>query len=287
MTITFALLCISILAVWLPVIRLSTKQFPVWPLFFFTALVSGTVFSFILPTAVAALLLCAIAAQLVSNLTIPGWMRTGALIITAVLALAMAMHAIPGFNNPVIVDGISFSPDAAPFKQYLNFDKAAAGLLLVAFLCRRCRSWAEWKEVLVLTLPITVVTVLSVLLIAYFVGYVRPDFKIPAYTPVFLVTNLLFTCVAEEAFFRGLLQEQVSQKLQGTRFGTTIAILLSTLLFGVVHIGGGLTFTILSTMVGLGSACAYARTRRIEGPIITHFFVNAVHFVFFTYPFLK
>jgi membrane protease YdiL (CAAX protease family) len=41
---------------------------------------------------------------------------------------------------------------------------------------------------------------------------------------------------------------------------------------------------LFATLAGLGYAAAYLRSGRIEGAILTHFALNAVHFVAFTYP---
>jgi membrane protease YdiL (CAAX protease family) len=41
---------------------------------------------------------------------------------------------------------------------------------------------------------------------------------------------------------------------------------------------------LLATVAGLFYGAAYLRTRRIEGAILTHFALNAVHFLAFTYP---
>jgi hypothetical protein len=46
-----------------------------------------------------------------------------------IMALLMANHALPGFNNLRIFDRIRFSPESAPFTMYLNFDKTVVGLL--------------------------------------------------------------------------------------------------------------------------------------------------------------
>ncbi|UUZ53935.1 hypothetical protein LP419_36140 [Massilia sp. H-1] len=82
-------------------------------------------------------------------------LRIGCGIVTAVLVLALALHKLPGFYNPQLITNVRFSPDALPFTQYANFDKASAGLILLAFLCPArapaptgapccgacCRSW--------------------------------------------------------------------------------------------------------------------------------------------------
>jgi hypothetical protein len=46
-----------------------------------------------------------------------------------IVALLMANHALPGFNNLRVFDHIRFSPESAPFTMYFNSDKTALGLL--------------------------------------------------------------------------------------------------------------------------------------------------------------
>ncbi len=117
-------------------------------------------------------------------------------------------------------------------------------------------------------------------------GYSRMDFKLPAYTPVFLVSNLLFTCVAEEAFFRGFLQHRFAQYLERKhmKYCGPVALSFCAVLFGVVHSGGGPWYVALATFAGLGYGYAYLRTQRVEASILVHFSVNTVHFIGFTYP---
>lgn len=283
---TFVLLGMAILAVWLPSFQTSRRRVPSWPFLFAAALMSGLVFGFLTPAAIVVLALFAACVHFAGDASPAGWKRSLAVGLTCILALALAMHVVPGFRNPLVADGLRFSPDAAPYRQFLNFDKAAVGLLLAALLCRRSSTWTQWKDTFALTWPIALATLSTALLAACLLGYVRVDVKLPAYAPVFLATNLLFTCVAEEAFFRGFLQEKIGQSLARFRYGAGTAILVSGVLFGLVHMGGGPALVMLSTLVGLGSAYAYARTRRIEAAIFTHYAVNAVHFIFFTYPFL-
>ncbi len=255
--------------------------------FFVAALISGFVSGFLSPVAIGALVVFAIAAYYSADKGIKPWLRNLAISFTLILALGLAMHKVPGFNNPVIAAQLILSAGAAPYTQYLNFDKAAVGLLLLVFLCARSRTWENWKETLVLSCPIALATTAVVFSAACLLNYVGFDFKLTSYTLTFLAVNLLFTCVAEEAFFRGFLQEMMMKGLASNKFGGIIAILISGILFGLVHAAGGPKYVFLTTLVGWGSAYAYARTRRIEAPIIVHFTVNAVHFIFFTYPFIQ
>lgn len=204
--------------------------------------------------------------------------------VTAILALLLAAHFLPGFNNLRVLDNVKLSVDAKPYTLYANFDKAAVGLVLLAFFCRRSATWAEFNASLKKALPLMALTVGVVLGTALVLGIVKPDFKIPDSILSFIVINLFFTCIAEEAFFRGLLQEKLSVKLASKQYGEKVAIACSALLFGLVHFGGGLAFMALATIAGLGYACIYSATKRIEAPIVAHFLFNLVHFVGFTYP---
>ena len=134
--------------------------------------------------------------------------------------------------------------------------------------------------------PAAVATAAVSIGIALAAGYVRFEPKWPGAAPAFLVANLLFTCVAEEAFFRGLVQERLMRLAESRRqpAWNAIAIAVSTLLFGLAHAAGGATWMLVATVAGLGYSLVYARTRTIEGAILVHFLVNAAHFLGFTYP---
>jgi membrane protease YdiL (CAAX protease family) len=90
--------------------------------------------------------------------------------------------------------------------------------------------------------------------------------------------------VTEEAFFRGFLLAGIARGLAGCRYGVAVAGLVSTVLFGLAHAAGGPLLVVFATLAGCGYAAAYLRSGRIEGAILTHFLLNAVHVVAFTYP---
>jgi len=199
-------------------------------------------------------------------------------ILALVLALALAMHAVPGYDNPLLLKDVRLTPQSAPYTLYANFDKGVVGLVLLAFFCRRAKSW---RDFVVASKPQALVfagLLCGVLGAGWAIGFVHPDFKLSPFLPLFAVVNLLFVCVAEEAFFRGVIQEQLA------RFGDALAVAVSALLFGAAHLGGGWQFGMLASLAGLGYALLYWRTRRIEIPIAAHFLFNLAHFVAFTYP---
>ena len=287
MVLTFVLLGMSICAVWLPAIRISEKRIAPWLILFACAVVSGLLRGYLKPVAIVELGVFAVCAHLAGNSDEKNLRRLVFSILTLIGALALAMHLLPGFNNPIIAANVKFSEDAAMYTQYLNFDKGAVGLILVAILCARAHALADWGAMLRRAVPVAIATSIIVILTALLSGFVKFEFKISSYTLLFLVTNLLFTCVAEEAFFRGFVQDRLAASLRRFHFGGATAIACSAILFGLSHTGGGVRYVIMATLVGLGSAYAYSITRRIEAPIITHFCLNAVHFVWFTYPHLE
>lgn len=199
-------------------------------------------------------------------------------ILALVLALALAMHAVPGYDNPLLLKDVRLSPHSAPYTLYANFDKGVVGLVLLVLLCRRASSWRDFAAASKSQALVFAGLLCGVLGTGWAIGFVHPDFKLSPFLPLFAVINLLFVCVAEEAFFRGVIQEQLA------RYSETIAVAVSGLLFGAAHLGGGWQFGVLASLAGLGYALLYSRTKRIEIPVVAHFLLNLVHFVAFTYP---
>ena len=64
-----------------------------------------------------------------------------------------------------------------------------------------------------------------------------------------------------------------------------VALLVCAVAFGVVHIAGGTTYVLLSTLAGIGYGAAYYVTGRVEAGILVHFLFNLSHLILFTYPF--
>jgi membrane protease YdiL (CAAX protease family) len=132
----------------------------------------------------------------------------------------------------------------------------------------------------------SLLTTAAVLGCATALGVISFDPKWPAAPWAFLAVNLLFTCVAEEAFFRGLIQERLATIRPESGAVAKAAVVASASLFAAAHLPGGTVQAALAGMAGLGCAVAYQRTRRIEAAVATHFTVNAVHFLGFTYPYI-
>lgn len=277
------LLGLAIAAVWWPVAcRFGTLAVPAWSLILIGACASALAAGIVDLPALGGLGLLALAC-LASKCPERG-MAVAASWLAGILALLLALHAWPGFRALPIVEGWQASPDARPFTLRAGFDKAAAGLFLLAFFARRVESWHAFGQLIARILPLSALIVLTTLGGAWLSSFVRLDFKWPDFGWQFIAINLLFTCVAEETFFRSLIQEKLHRLCAAWPWARPLPILLPALLFGAVHLAGGLLYASLAGLAGLGYALIYARTRHIEAAVIAHFSVNLVHFTGFTYP---
>lgn len=210
--------------------------------------------------------------------------------LLAFCALALWLGIAPprGFPRTPFVDSVRLSLDAKVWSMGLGFTKVVTGIFIFGILHQeRVRSWRELADVLKRVVPVFLVTISAVMVCALALGYVRFD---PKWTPLFLVwapANLFFTCLAEEAFFRGILQRELSALGTNRKLATIGAVIVVALLFGLTHLGGGWKYAFLAALGGVGYGWAYHRTQRIEAAMAVHFALNATHFVLFTYPALE
>ncbi len=198
---------------------------------------------------------------------------------------AMGLALLPGFPRTVMFADLRLSPDAMTYTIALGFPKVCGGMLLFGLLHdERVRSWRELGGVLSRAAPVFLVTAVVVMLLTLVMGYVRVD---PKWTPLFWVwapINLFFTCLAEEAFFRGFVQRELAKLGANRRRSALIALAVAATLFGVAHLAGGWKYALAATLAGIGYGWAYHRTQRLEASMAVHFALNATHFLFFTYP---
>jgi hypothetical protein len=200
------------------------------------------------------------------------------------MALALAMHWLPGFHNGRGINPHRFTDDAAPFALFLNLDKPLIGfwLLLVCpwIVGRRSLRLGVFATAMGLTLS-------SVLALggALLLGVINWAPKWPDQAWLWLVNNLLLVTLVEEALFRGYLQGGLSRHFKHLPYGENLALLLASLLFGLVHGGAGWQWVLLASLAGVGYGLAY-RFGGLGAAIATHFGLNLLHFGLFTYPML-
>lgn len=270
-----ALLALAVVSLWFPALPTGPRRIPAWTITLGAVGVAALMAGAVTPTGIAIVLLL-IALCGARERSTSSWLRVPAMAAIAFIALALALHKVPGFHNPQIARDVAAG--AAPVTQYINLDKAIAGIVLIAFYGHPARTLGEWRAV-GRAWPIVVATPAVVLGIALLTGVVEWAPKLPASTATFLLSNLLITCVAEEAFFRALMQRGLQNGLSGTRYGVAVAVGVSSIVFGIAHLGGGVPMILLATLAGIGYGLALWRTGRVEAAILTHFVVNALRFL--------
>ncbi|MCF7363613.1 CPBP family intramembrane metalloprotease domain-containing protein [Vibrio diazotrophicus] len=186
------------------------------------------------------------------------------------------LHRLPGFNNLLVLDHVYAGPQSLPFTMYLNLDKPIAffALLLAYPQLVGNKQKLHFKGVL-----LAIVLLVSLLPLASLTGALKIELSLPDWWWLFILNNLMITCVAEEALFRGLIQQSLSR-----RYAWWIGLITASVLFGLAHIGGGMLLALFATFAGLGYGLIFHFTGRLWCSVLAHFAFNFAHLVFFTYP---
>lgn len=274
---TYGLLMCSILSIWID-FYLKQKIKINYLLLLLSAIFGLTfnfinVFSFMLIVIMVVILSYK---NKITNSFIPG-------ILLFIISVLMFLHKFPGFNNYMLITKKVLSQNAVPYSMYLNFDKALVGIFIINYFGGLATSLEEWKDILKKYIGIGSATILLVITISFLFKYIKFDPKLISFLPIWIITNLLFVCIPEEAFFRGFLQKNISNffNFEG---GGILAIIIGALIFGLGHFSGGIKYILLATVAGFGYGYAFYKTKRIETSILIHFSLNLIHICFFTYP---
>ncbi|ARJ41702.1 CAAX protease family protein [Pantoea alhagi] len=196
-------------------------------------------------------------------------------------AVALTLHLVPGFNNPPIVMKQQAGPLSAPFTFYYNLDKALVPFVLLACLPTLVQAPASaprWR----FAWPALIAAIPALLLLATLAGGLRIEPHAPAWLGEFMLANLFFVSLAEEALFRAWLQQRLSQWI-----GRWPGLLIAALLFGLAHIAGGPLLIFFATLAGIVYGLAWQWSGRLWVATLVHFAFNLTHLLLFTYPVLQ
>jgi hypothetical protein len=206
--------------------------------------------------------------------------------IILIIFLGLLGHLFSGFHGELFISERKLTICAIPYKKYLGFEKPIIAILILAFYHSLINNKIKIFFIIKKVLPIILLTFVTIIPLSLWMGYVKFDMK---FIPLFFswgMVNLLFTCTGEEAFFRGFVLKGFLSFFEEKKWGIVISLLLSSILFGMAHFQGGFHYMILSMIAGIYYGFAYIKTSHIESSILVHFSLNAVHFLFFTYPML-
>src|SRR5688572_24595098 len=252
MVTTYALLLIAVLSLWLGSIESSSSRRFFWILPFLGSAVAGLTTGILQPVALVWIGAFAGATYVFGIDARAGWQRIVAAIAIIGLGGMLMAHQLPGFNNPQIISSTRFSSDAIPFRLHLNFDKTLVGLFILGFCHARITQVAQWREMVSRGWPVTAGMIGLLLILSLTTGYVRFDPKFPRESWIWIAVNLCFTCVAEEALFRGFVQANLQRLWHRATRGAWFALLVAAILFGLAHAAGGPAYVTLATVAGIG-----------------------------------
>lgn len=208
--------------------------------------------------------------------SLPQPWRAVALGAVLLWAVALMLHLIPGFTNLKVLDQVQAGPASVPFNMYLNLDKPLVffGLLLAWPALLGPGGAVQWRRLALLLVPLA-----ALLIAAWQLGALKPEVGLPGWWWLFAINNLLFTCVAEEALFRGFLQQGIAAHSR-----RWLGVLVASLLFGVAHLAGGPLLVLFAALAGACYGLAFLLSGRLNVAIAIHFLFNFAHLALFTYP---
>ncbi|MBP6121041.1 MULTISPECIES: CPBP family intramembrane glutamic endopeptidase [Providencia] len=221
------------------------------------------------------ILLGAIRVRFSSNLTI----KVMSEIMLVACAIGLFIHLFPGFNNQRYLDKVFIGPQSSPFTMYLNFDKALIPFILLACL-PTLFSTQPVKTATSTQWALLIVSVPLLLIIAALAGGLGFEAHFPTWLPAFVICNLFFVALAEEALFRGYLQQRLTLWLRSPY----LALILSSLLFGGLHFAGGPLLILFATLAGVIYGLTWLWSGKLWLAVSIHFGLNLIHLLFFTYP---
>jgi membrane protease YdiL (CAAX protease family) len=208
--------------------------------------------------------------------------RAAGHVLFLLVAGALFLHLAPGFHNPLVIAPAALSADAVPFGMYLNLDKPLVAFWVVLALAPPMAG-ADLRRTLLAAVLACGAAVLVCLGIAIALGVVGWAPKWPDSGWIWLINNALLVTLAEEALFRGYVQQQLATRWRQHGWGAWAALGVAAVLFGLAHFAGGWQWMLLAAIAGAAYGVAY-RYGGLAAAVLAHLGLNAAHFGLFTYP---
>ena len=198
------------------------------------------------------------------------------------LAAILLLHVVPDIYNLQILHHEPIKPNSIAISISWNIDKIWIGWAICAFaiplfgITDTSKPKRQWWRTMV---PMVVIGIAMTMSLALILRLVTFDIALPHYFVIFASANLLNTCIAEEALFRGIIQNFLIKRINA--WG---GILVTALLFGLVHAPWSPLFAVVAAVAGIMYGAVYWYSGRLIWAILIHWTVNLIHMLLFTYP---
>ncbi|WP_062814203.1 CPBP family intramembrane glutamic endopeptidase [Proteus mirabilis] len=240
-----------------------------------SAFITGVITWYVLPVILSLILLSCAYRHYKTNRLI------ATIVILAFIAIIVGLtfHFIPSFNNLRYIKHVPLGQYSPPFSFYFNADKALIPFILMIFIPTLFKTEPVKKAnkyqwvLLAMAIP-------ALLLFAMALGGLAIELHLPQWLPAFMLANIFFVSLAEEALFRGAIQQSLSRYLS-----PYLALFITAILFGLVHFAGGILLIIFASLAGIIYGLAWMWSGRLWVATLFHFALNLTHLLFFTYPF--
>lgn len=257
----FFALAMTFLSLW---VKKSTW---IWGSFLFIALGLATLAGVITPIALLpiALLGCM---HFILKHNVTRWGRWLLVFLITIVSTGLLFHQFPGFSNW----RLSF---------WVNFDKPFIGLFPLIYSIPLLSSRAAWKQMGRRAVPLILGSIACLGAIYWMMPF-KPDTPHATKEIVpFLLVNLMFVCIPEEAFFRGFLQKEFNRWFGGGIWASMGAICATSIAFTFAHVYWVPSVPVLFAVfvASLLYGTVFAATQSIESSILCHFLINILLFV--------
>ncbi|WP_226703271.1 CPBP family intramembrane glutamic endopeptidase [Microbulbifer elongatus] len=204
-----------------------------------------------------------------------GWKKASSFLISGLLMLAVNSGVIPGNEHITVLP--PYSDDSGNL-IYASFRpaKAVIALTLVIFMLLRPQPLKR-ADLPVIAAAIAVPVVLGAFLLGVFP-------KLTAAIAIAALINLLVVCIAEEGFFRWIMQRGLGEWLTGK--WRWLPTFLVAILFTTLHTGWAASPKLLALVgvAGLGYALVWQLRGSFWACVFTHWGVNLLHMTLLRYP---
>jgi len=202
--------------------------------------------------------------------------------------LSIGLYRPSGFNYPLLFSVESLHENGKDFSLYVNIGKGLAGGLSLFILLKYYTEKPRYIHSPSKQASTALVFAFIILSLAYYL--LNLDFHLKPLELILLfgLSNLLVSCIAEEAFMRLIVQAQIrrfiEKKISQNWLLELLPLLATTIVFMATHSLASPDLAVVYSIAGFLYGLIYTLTKNVFAAIALHFMVNLFHFAFLTYP---